>query len=98
MTVYLPLHDITAPIARHVLWEFDSAGGDVGSYYSRDLVRLIVKADKHNRGLLERAYPGYVQAVRAIQYTETGARDLAAIASGGNARRTSGPALLEVDS
>ncbi|MFP8944758.1 hypothetical protein ACLIYM_25445 [Streptomyces fenghuangensis] len=73
---------IPAEVARHVLWQFDTAGGHQPGTFTQHLMRAFCAADIVNFHRLSQTYPDYGAAVYAAQNDENGITRLQDIARG----------------
>jgi hypothetical protein len=70
---------ISPVVAAHVLWSYDAMGGYEPGSFTRDLIKLIGRADPFNRAKLALGFAAYVAACEEIE-TPGGTETLQAIA------------------
>jgi hypothetical protein len=71
---------ISPVVAAHVLWSYDAMGGYEPGSFTRDLIKLIGRADPFNRAKLALGFAAYVAACEEIETPGGGVETLQAIA------------------
>lgn len=76
----MPDH-ITPAVAAQVLFHYGETGGYAAGEFVSHLIGTIARADRPNRALLGRGFPGYVEAADLIEYSTDGVQVLQSIAA-----------------